>query len=58
MKFAGDKSTNLKPNEMFYSRIVKVSDLPEGMKEQIKSDVPIEVRINSGEWIRIEPDAV
>jgi hypothetical protein len=43
---------------MFYSRIVKVSDLPEGVKGQIKSDVPIEVRINSGEWIRIEPDAV
>ena len=43
---------------MFYSRIVKVSDLPEGMRQQIKSDVPIEVRVNNGEWIRIEPDAV
>lgn len=58
MKFAGEKAVNLKPNEMFYSRIVKVSDLPEGMRQQIKSDVPIEVRVNNGEWIRIEPDAV
>lgn len=58
MKFAGDKATNLSPNDMFYSRIVKVSDLPEGIREQIKSDVPIEVRVNNGEWIRIEPDAV
>lgn len=58
MKFTGDKATNLNPNDMFYSRIVKVSDLPDGIKEQIKSDVPIEVRVNNGEWIRIEPDAV
>lgn len=58
MKFSGEKSDNLKPNDMFYSRIVKVSDLPDGIKEQIKSDVPIEVRINNGEWIKIEPDTL
>ena len=45
----------LNPNEMFYSEIIEVDGLDENEKKPIYSNLPIEIRINSGEWIKIKP---
>jgi hypothetical protein len=54
-KFSDKYSNNLKPDEYFNSRIIEVTDLPSNRKEEIKSNVPIEVRVNGGEWVKIDP---
>jgi hypothetical protein len=55
MKFSDKKATNLKPDDMFYSRLITVDDIPVGELQEIKSDKPIQVRVNNGEWITIDP---
>jgi hypothetical protein len=53
--FADKRATNLKPDDMFYSRLIVVDDIPTGELQEIKSDKPIQVRVNNGEWITIDP---
>ena len=53
--FADKRATNLKPDDMFYSRLIVVDDIPPGELQEIKSDKPIQVRVNNGEWITIAP---
>ena len=53
--FADKRATNLKPDDMFYSRLIVVGDIPPGELQEIKSDKPIQVRVNNGEWITIDP---
>lgn len=50
--------SNLNPNDIFYSEVIEVSGLNDNEKQQIKSNVPIEVRINSGEWIKVFPSNI
>lgn len=54
-KFTDKRATNLKPDDMFYSRLITVDNIPAGELHEIKSDKPIEVCVNNGEWITIDP---
>lgn len=53
--FSDKRATNLSPDDMFYSKIIEVSNIPSGEFQEIKSNKPIEVRVNNGEWITIDP---
>ena len=55
MKFTDKHSHNQKPDDFFVSRIVEVDNLPNDKKHEIKSNVPIEVKVNNGEWVLIDP---
>lgn len=55
MKFTDRHANNQKPDDFFVSKIVEIEDLPEKTKQEIKSNVPIEVKVNNGEWILIDP---
>ena len=53
--FADKRATNLTPDDMFYSRLITVDNIPSGELHEIKSNKPIQVRVNNGEWITIDP---
>ena len=53
--FTDKGATNLKPDDMFYSRLITVDNVSPGELHEIKSNAPIEVRVNNGEWITIDP---
>ncbi len=55
MKFTDQYSNNQKPDDFFISKIVEIDDLPNEKKQELKSNVPIEVKINNGEWVLIDP---
>lgn len=55
MKFADKRASNLKPDDMFYSRMITVDNIPTGELQEIKANKPIEVKVNNGEWITIDP---
>lgn len=54
-KFVDKRADNLTPDDMFYSRLITIDDVPSGELHEIKSDKPIQVRVNNGEWITIDP---
>lgn len=55
MKFTDKYANNQKPDDFFVSKVVEIEDLPGKTKQEIKSNVPIEVKVNNGEWILIDP---
>jgi hypothetical protein len=55
-RFSDHQPTNLSPDSMFTSEIIKFEDIPEGQKAEIKANKPIEVRVNGGKWIQIIPE--
>jgi hypothetical protein len=53
--FVDKGATNLKPDGMFYSRLITINEVPAGELQEIKSDRPIQICVNNGEWITIDP---
>ena len=53
--FTDKRANNLTPDDMFYSRMISMDEIPSGEFHEIKSDKPIQVRVNNGEWVTIDP---
>ena len=46
---------DLTPDGMYYSPMIKVDGLKNGERKPLKINKPVEVQINGGEWILIDP---
>lgn len=55
MKFVDCKNLHPEKDEYYYSARVKLDNLKEDEEAEIKCSVPIQVRINGGEWVDVRP---